>query len=83
MFIHLGGSRTLRIREVIAILDADVLEESGENTFLEMARRKGKVERISPEAVKSYVITKNGVFASPISSTTLKKRADDCQIPGK
>jgi extracellular matrix regulatory protein B len=31
---------------------------------------------LSPDEIKSYVITTHHIYASPISSTTLKKRAD-------
>jgi hypothetical protein len=73
----------IRIREVIAILDAGVLSESGDCAFLELARQGGRLEKISADEVKSYVITYDRVFASPISSTTLKKRADSSQTSWK
>lgn len=77
MFIHLGGSRLIRIREVVAILDAGVTEQAvNEAHFVERAKNEGRMELISPDEIKSYVITNDRVFASPISSTTLKKRAD-------
>jgi hypothetical protein len=34
-----------------------------------------KLERIGEEEAKSIVVTKNTVYYSPISSSTLKKRA--------
>ncbi|MFC7440175.1 extracellular matrix regulator RemB [Laceyella putida] len=80
MFIHLGGSRMIRIREVVAILDAGAAEQAANEThFVQIAKNEGRMEHISPDEIKSYVITKDRVFASPISSTTLKKRADQSQ----
>ena len=67
----------IRIREVIAILDANVAK-SATTPFLNM-KQKRKIEHLSPEEIKSYVITTHHIYASPISSTTLKKRADQTQ----
>lgn len=75
MFIHLGGSRMIRIRDVIAILDANA-HLTG---YIDIAKREGRVEQISLEEMKSYVITSDKVYASPISSMTLKKRAQESQ----
>jgi hypothetical protein len=80
VLIHLGGNRMIRIREVIAILDAGSEESADVLFFLERVRKEGKLERIAAEeGVKSYVITDNRVYASPISSLTLKKRAEHSQ----
>ncbi len=67
----------IRIREVIAILDADVAKNAA-NSMINLQKWNG-TEHISPDQIKSYVVTPNHVYASPISSTTLKKRADHSQ----
>ncbi|TCS95476.1 uncharacterized protein DUF370 [Hazenella coriacea] len=70
----------IRMREVIAILDASVYQaKESKFPYIELAKREGKVEQISPDDVKSYIITANYVYASPISSSTLKKRAQSSQ----
>nr|WP_258567757.1 DUF370 domain-containing protein [Paenactinomyces guangxiensis] len=80
----MGGSRMIRIREVIAILDAGFSKrQSLKVPLIEAARREGGIEQISPEETKSYVITSDRVYASPISSITLKKRAQMSQKPLK
>ncbi|SEM83478.1 protein of unknown function [Lihuaxuella thermophila] len=67
----------IRIREVIAILDAGAQRtQTVTDPLIEAAMKEGKMEQISPEEIKSYVITDDKVYASPISSVTLKKRAD-------
>lgn len=68
----------IRIREVIAILDADVAKNAT-HSMLNLQKWKDRTEHISPSQIKSYVVTPNRVYASPISSTTLKKRADQSQ----
>lgn len=70
----------IHIGEVIAILDVhsahSAKSENGEKNFIAWAEKEGKVEKIAVEEVKSYVITCEKVYASPISSITLKKRAE-------
>lgn len=70
----------IRMREVIAIFDASSCQaKESKFPYIELAMREGKVEYISPDDVKSYIITANQVYASPISSSTLKKRAQSSQ----
>lgn len=67
----------IRIREVIAILDAGAQRTQTVTVpLIEAAMKEGRMEQISPEEIKSYVITDDKIYASPISSVTLKKRAD-------
>lgn len=70
----------IRMREVIAIIDANAYQaKESKFSYIELALREGRVEQISPDDVKSYIITANQVYASPISSSTLKKRAQSSQ----
>jgi extracellular matrix regulatory protein B len=72
----------ISVREVIAILDAEAAgHEPDPGSFLERAGREGRIEPVTSGDVKSYVITRDRVYASPISSATLKKRAELAQIP--
>ncbi|MCT8136312.1 DUF370 domain-containing protein [Anaerobacillus sp. CMMVII] len=76
MFIHLGGDTVIRSKDVIAILDRQV-KETSETTveFLEFYQKEKKVEEIAKDMTKSIVITNEKVYLSPISSSTLKRRA--------
>ncbi|QKI80538.1 hypothetical protein SAMN05421790_10298 [Kroppenstedtia eburnea] len=67
----------IRISEVITILDAGNRRSPITLIpFLDEVERQGRMERITTqEEVKSYVVTRTGVYASPISSLTLLKRA--------
>lgn len=79
MFIHLGGETIIRASELVAIFDV-IAEQNSKTTklFLQQAVKKGTVVQIEEEP-KSFVITANKVYYSPISSTTLKKRANFLQ----
>jgi len=84
MFIHLGGNKMISVNEVIAILDATVKKSSFTSSpFFIHAKQHGWIEMISDEEIKSYVITDYKIYASPISSLTLKKRAQACQLNGQ
>ncbi|GAB7388490.1 hypothetical protein BSNK01_23280 [Bacillaceae bacterium] len=76
MFIHIGGDTMVRMRDVVAIFDKKT-EETSQDTraFLEGSDRLNKLVRTSSEPTKSYVITTDRVYCSPISVVTLKRRA--------
>lgn len=76
MFIHLGGEKIIRASELIAIFDISIEKSSKiSKQFIQQAVKDKKTEKIGDEECKSLVVTKGKVYYSPISSTTLKKRA--------
>lgn len=65
MFIHLGGNQMIRLSDVVAIVDAvGAMNSSSSIPF-------PKVD----EEVKSFIITTDHIYTSPISSNTLLKRS--------
>lgn len=75
MFLHLGSDKIIPKKEVIAILDYKKGTSAITREFIQIARDEGFVESISdPNKEKSYVITTEKIFISPISCNTLKKR---------
>ncbi|WP_027364719.1 extracellular matrix regulator RemB [Desulfotruncus alcoholivorax] len=76
MFLHLGGDVIVPKREIVAILDIRSKASAITREFLEIAGDEGFIINISePGKEKTYVITNNEIYLSPISCTTLKKRA--------
>jgi hypothetical protein len=89
MFLHLGKNAIIHLEDVIAILDAESSSESKYTCeFLKTADEEGFITAVSQGKPKSIVITDNSknrrkrkrtgtsaVYYSPISSTTLSKRA--------
>ena len=76
LFIHLGGEKVIRTSELIAIFDLSIEKNSKiSKQFISHAQKEKKIETIGEEDSKSLVVTKNKVFYSPISTTTLRKRA--------
>lgn len=77
MYIHLGGEKIIRSSELVAIFDISIEKSSKiSKQFVNNAFENKKVESIGEEEPKSIVVTKNKVYYSPISSSTLKKRAN-------
>jgi hypothetical protein len=77
MFLHLGSDKIIRASELIAIFDLSIEKSSKiSKQFIEQANKDKRIEVIGEEECKSLVVTRNKVYYSPISSTTLKKRAN-------
>ena len=77
MYIHLGGEKVIRSRELIAIFDiaSDKPSKQVPKSFLTDGDQEKTVEKIGDEEPKSLVVTESKLYYSPISSTTLKKRS--------
>ncbi|MDQ0257557.1 hypothetical protein J2S74_005015 [Evansella vedderi] len=81
MFIHLGGDMVIRSHKVVAILDyqSKGLSEDNEQ-FLQVSLENKRIVHISDDKPKSIIITETEVFLSPISSHTLKRRAETISV---
>jgi hypothetical protein len=76
LFIHLGGEKIIRSSELIAIFDLSIEKSSKiSKSFIQHADKEKQTESIGEEEHKSLVVTRSKLYYSPISSTTLKKRA--------
>ncbi len=76
MYLHLGGDLVVPVNEVVAILDARLLEGSEINRGLVERAARGRRLRgpgIGPDC-KALVVTLNAVFTSGISAPTLARR---------
>lgn len=76
MFLHLGGEVTILQSEVMGIFNIDITKTSAATKeFLEITKNEKKIIYIGDkQEVKSFIITNDYVFLSPISSVTLQKR---------
>lgn len=77
MFLHVGADVVVSLKRVIAILDLRSTKEAeATREFMAMAQRSKRVLDVAGGEPKSIVLTEQEVYLSPISSLTLKKRAD-------
>ena len=80
LFVHLGKNAVIRSDDIVAIIDWDTMQESELNQlYLERARRNQriKIKDIAEGQPHSVVITANSIYLSTVSTTTLKKRAEN------
>ncbi|ASN03788.1 extracellular matrix regulator RemB [Virgibacillus necropolis] len=75
MFIHIGNDNVIQSKDVISIIDRNIISSS--TIMEEMIQRASKNESVveTPEETKSVVITKDLIYFSSLSVATLKKRA--------
>ncbi|HHT28465.1 MAG TPA: DUF370 domain-containing protein [Firmicutes bacterium] len=72
MYLHIGDDVVVALADLVAIIAADSMERSTDNrNFMQ----KVGVELNGDAEINAWVITKNKVYGSPVSSLTLKKRA--------
>ena len=77
MYVHLGGDKILRSKDIIAIFDVSIEKSSKiSGLFMDQAYKRKQVEKIGEEETKSIILTEDKIYFSPISSSTLKKRAE-------
>jgi extracellular matrix regulatory protein B len=76
VYIHLGGEKIIRTSQLVAIFDISIEQSSKlSRQFVVHAQKNKEVETIGEEDPKSIVVTEQKVYYSPISTSTLKKRA--------
>lgn len=75
MFIHIGNDNVIRSRDVIAIIDYDLISSS--TIMEEMVSEAERHKKIIGPTVdtKSVMITTEIIYYSTLSVATLKKRA--------
>lgn len=77
MFIHLGGEVMVSAHSIISIIDVKNAEHAEiTKEFIQSKHTDKTIVIIDANDHKSYVITDTLVYISPISSVTLKKRAE-------
>lgn len=79
MFLHIGGEYTVLERSIIGIFDFDASTHTDSSTIelLKMAENRQLLEYVSPDIPRSFVLTEDRVYVSPVSSATLKARLSD------
>lgn len=66
----------IRSSELIAIFDLSIEKTSKvSKAFIAYANKEHRIEVIGEEESKSLIVTLNKIYYSPISTSTLKKRA--------
>ncbi|HZK24487.1 MAG TPA: extracellular matrix/biofilm biosynthesis regulator RemA family protein [Oscillospiraceae bacterium] len=71
MFLHIGGSRIVRAKDIIGIFDIRLKDKQCNKEFLQSAKQ---ITKQDSEETKTFIVTESSVLFSPIAPTTLRKR---------
>ena len=75
MFLHIGSDVVVPYREVIAILDAELLKRSqAVRDLVALQELEKRVRDVAEGRPRSIVLTDRGIYLSPISTLTLRRR---------
>jgi hypothetical protein len=76
VYVHLGGDLIVPVVDVVAVLDARLVESSDINReFVDRARKAQRLRGGGSLAdSKAFVVTKTGIIASGVSPPTLVRR---------
>ncbi|MEW9675355.1 extracellular matrix regulator RemB [Lentibacillus sp. L22] len=75
MFIHIGNDTVIQSKDVVTIIDRNVVTSS--SIMEEMMNAAKQTDKIAgdPDESKSVVVTTDYIYYSSLSVSTLKKRA--------
>ncbi len=75
MYVFLGNDVSVPADDIIAVLDIEkTTVVKAVNDFLSNCQKKGKIYYVTLDMPKSFIICRNTVYVSPISTATIKKR---------
>lgn len=75
MYLHLGEDTVINSKNVIGIFDMDTSTvNKATRDYLEKAEKENKIVYVNYELPKSFVVTGDKVYVSPLNTGTLLKR---------
>ena len=76
MYINIGEEYVLKEKDIIAVFDMDK-STVGKITrdYLNAAQKSGKIIYAGYDLPKSFIVTKDKVYISPLNTATVLKRA--------
>ncbi|MEW6046542.1 MAG: extracellular matrix regulator RemB [Bacillota bacterium] len=77
LYVHLGGDVVVRARDVVAIVDLAAMQRRGLSVdqIVRGGDHAGGVTVVGDGVGTSLVVTAYGIYVSPISPLTLRRRA--------
>ncbi len=76
MYLHIGEDTVIRDKDIIGIFDIDTSTvNKATREYLAKAEKEKRVIYVNYDLPKSFIVTKDKVFISPINTSTIKKRA--------
>ena len=84
MFLHLGEDTVILDGGIIGIFDMDTSTvNKATRDYLAQGEKTGRVKYVNYDLPKSFVVTDDGIYISPINTSTLNKRAKNKSVQTK
>lgn len=75
MYLHLGEDTVINSKKVLGIFDMDTSTvNKATRDYLEKAEKENKIIYVNFELPKSFVVTDDKIYVSPLNTSTLLKR---------
>lgn len=76
MYINIGEEYVLKEKDIIAVFDMDKATVGKiTRNYLNAAQKSGKIIYAGYDLPKSFIVTKDKVYISPLNTATVLKRA--------
>lgn len=81
MYLHLGEDTVITDEKIIGIFDMDTSTvNKATRDYLSKAEKDKKVIYVNYDLPKSFIVTDDKIYISPINTSTLNKRAKNNRI---
>lgn len=75
MYLHIGEDVVINSKSIIGIFDMDTSTvNKSTRDYLAKAEKNKKVIYVNYELPKSFIVTENNIYVSPLNTSTLVKR---------
>lgn len=78
MYLHLGEDTVITDKNILGIFDMDTSTvNKATRDYLSKAEKDKKIVYVNYDLPKSFVVTDDKIYVSPINTATLNKRANE------
>lgn len=75
MYLHIGEDTVINTKNIIGIFDMDTSTvNKATRDYLAKAEKDKKVIYVNYDLPKSFIVTENNIYVSPLNTNTLLKR---------
>ncbi|MCD7873025.1 MAG: DUF370 domain-containing protein [Clostridiales bacterium] len=75
MYLHIGEDVVINSKKIIGIFDMDTSTvNKATRDFLSKAEKENKIIYVSYDLPKSFVVSEDKIYVSPLNTATLLKR---------
>lgn len=78
MYLHLGEDTVITDKNILGIFDMDTSTvNKATRDYLSKAEKDKKIVYVNYDLPKSFIVTDDKIYVSPINTATLNKRANE------